>query len=65
MGTSQISAKTDGLGILSRLNDLVQSLEGTTTDKQNIGGINLDQFLMWMFSSSLGRHTGYGTFHDL
>ena len=48
--------KSNGFLVDSILDQLIDSLKGSTTDKQDIGGIDLDQFLMRVFSSSLRRY---------
>src|SRR5512143_1092897 len=42
--------------------DLFQSGESTAADEQNIGGIDLEKFLLRMLASALWRHRGNGPF---
>ena len=58
---SDFCAKANCLGILSSLNDLLQTVKGTAADKQNICSINLDEFLMRMLSSTLWRNRSYSS----
>ena len=47
-----LCSKTNGFGILSCLDDLLQSVKSTTADEQDVCRIDLDKFLMRMLSSS-------------
>ena len=47
------------------IDDVFEASKGTATYKEDIGRINLNQFLMWMFPSPLGRHISNGPFKDL
>ena len=44
--------------------NLFQSSKSTAANKQDISGINMQEFLLRVFSSSLGRNIGYRTFND-
>ena len=56
--------KADCLSVQSCLHNLFQTVKGTATDKQNIGGINTDKLLMGMLSASLRRNTCHSTLHN-
>src|SRR6202040_2701134 len=49
----------------ARRDDLLEPGEGTAAYEQNIGGINLQEFLLRMLASALRRHRRDGAFHDL
>ncbi len=55
---SDISAKSDGSFTDSVLDDFVYSIEGTAAYEQDIGGINLNEFLMGVLTAALRRNTG-------
>ena len=47
------------------LNDLIESFESSTTDEEDILGIDLDQFLLGMLTSALRRYGCIGSLEDL
>ncbi len=49
----------------SAFDDLFQTVKGTATDKQDVGCIDLDKFLMGVFASTLGRNTCHRAFQNL
>src|SRR5207302_10932246 len=49
----------------ARRDDLLEPGEGTAAYEQNIGGVNLQEFLLRMFAASLRRYRRDGAFHDL
>ena len=51
---SEYRSKTHHLLINAALNDLVNTLECSAADKQNVAGVDLNKFLMRMLSSTLG-----------
>ena len=53
---TDICIKSDGFLIHTGFNNLVESLKCTAADKQDIGRIDLNQFLMRMFSAALWRN---------
>ena len=59
-----IGIKADRLFPDSSLYDFIQTVKGAATDKQHIGGIKLDKFLMRMFPAALRRNISHGTFQD-
>ena len=60
-----ICIETDRLLIHTCLNDLIQTFKCSTADKQNVGGIDLDQLLMGMLSSTLRWYGCNGSLQDL
>ena len=59
-----LRSETNGFGILSCLDNLLQSVKGTTANKQDVCSIDLDKFLMRMLSSSLRRYACNGSFQN-
>ena len=57
--------KSDGFTVQPCLYDLIQSLKCASADKQDIGRVDLDQFLMRMFSSALRRYRSNRSLDDL
>ena len=47
------------------LYDLFQPIKGAAADKQDIGGIHLDELLLGMLAAPLRRYVGNGTLQDL
>src|SRR5262249_25335585 len=45
--------------------DLLEPSEGAAAHEQNIGGIDLQEFLLRMLATTLGRYRRDGPFHDL
>ena len=64
MRRAQRSIKPDATAPDAPLNHLVQSYKGPTANKQNVGGIDLDELLMRMLATSLGRNIGHRAFQD-
>src|SRR6266567_3725031 len=46
-------------------NDLLQAGEGAAAHEQDVGGVDLQEFLLRMLASALRRHRCDGAFHDL
>ena len=36
--------------------DVIKACEGTADDEQDIGGVDLDELLVWMLAPALRRH---------
>src|ERR1700730_18504497 len=49
----------------ARRDDLLEPGEGAAAYEQNIGGVNLQEFLLRMLAASLRRYRRHGAFHDL
>src|SRR5215813_13372480 len=45
--------------------DLLEPIEGAAAHEQNVGGVDLQEFLLRMLASALRRHRRDGAFHDL
>ena len=60
-----ISTKAHLLLTNTTLDNLLNAIKGTTTDKENIRRINLDKLLMRMLASALRRHRSNRTFQNL
>ena len=41
------------------LDDLVDPIEGTAQNKQDVGGVDLNKLLLRMLTSAVGRHVGH------
>ncbi len=65
MLTADIYVKPDRFPVYTLLDDLVDPFKSASADKQNVRGINLNQFLMRMFSSALRRYVGNRSFYNL
>ena len=44
---------------------MIKACESTTHDEQHIGGVDLDELLVWMLTPTLRRNRGCGSFKDL
>ena len=60
-----VGAEADGLLVQPPLDDLLQPVEGTAADEENILRVHLDELLVGMLPAALGRHVGNGPLHDL
>src|SRR5262245_19674272 len=49
----------------ARGDDLLKARECTTADEEDIGGVDLQEFLLRMLAATLRRHGGNRAFHDL
>lgn len=54
-----------GAGVDALTDHLIQAGESTTADKQDLGGINLQELLLRMFAPTLRRNRGDGAFNQL
>src|SRR6476661_8532088 len=59
-----IYIKSDGIGVHPSGDDTVDTIKGTAAYEQYILGINLDQFLLRMFSSALRWHQHFAAFQQ-
>src|SRR6476619_7798330 len=57
--------ETDRGRAAARGDDLLEAGEGAAADEQDVGGVDLQEFLLRMLAAALGRHRGDGSFHDL
>ena len=44
--------------------DLIKAFESPTTDKEDIGRVDLDEILVWMLAPPLRRNVGYRPLND-
>ena len=58
-------SESDRRRFSARRNDLFEAGKGATADEQDVGRIDLKEFLLWMLAAALRRHRGHGSFHDL
>src|SRR6516162_1146016 len=49
----------------ARGDDLLEPIEGTSAHEQDVGGVDLQEFLLRMLAPALRRHRRDGAFHDL
>src|SRR5260370_25725481 len=49
----------------ARGDDLLEPIEGASAHEQDVGGVDLQEFLLWVLASALRRHRRDGAFHDL
>jgi len=60
-----VRAETQGVLTDTALDDVVQADEGSTADEQNVGRIDLQEILLRMFTTTLGRNVRDSAFDDL
>ena len=60
----QFRIKANGTSIHTIFNDSINAFKSTTTDKQNICGINRNQFLLRMLSATLWRNRRNSSFQN-
>ena len=60
-----IRLESHASGIHPALNDLVQSFERASADKQDVGRVNLDQLLLRVLSPALRRNRCHSSLQDL
>ena len=60
-----LGAEADRGGTAARGDDLFQAGESAAADEQDVGGVDLQEFLLRMLAAALRRHAGDGAFHDL
>src|SRR5262249_8442789 len=49
----------------ARRDDLLEPIKGAAAHEQDVGGVDLQEFLLRMLASALRRHRRDGAFHDL
>src|SRR6266849_5454817 len=57
--------ETDGAAADALLDDLLQPIEGTTADEQDVRGVDLDEILVRVLAPALGRNIRDGALEDL
>src|SRR2546428_4656355 len=60
-----LSAEADRARPAARRDDLLEPSEGTAAYEQNIGSVNLQEFLLRMLAAPLRRYRRDGAFHEL
>src|SRR5882672_1640536 len=60
-----LSAETDRARPAARRDNLLEPGEGAAAYEQNIGGVDLQEFLLRMLAAALRRYRRDGAFHDL
>ncbi len=61
---TDVCPKTNGLTPDSSFDDFIEIDKSSTADEEDVGGIYLHAFLLGMFTPSLGRNVGNGSFND-
>ena len=60
-----LAAEADALAAVAPLDDLVDAGERTTTDEQDVRGVDLDELLVRVLAPALGRHRRGRALEDL
>src|SRR5204863_9975666 len=60
-----LSRKADRGRTAARGDDLLEARERTTADEQDVGGVDLQKFLLRMLAAALRRNRSDRAFHDL
>ena len=64
-GAVHLGAEADRGALAARGDDLLEAGEGAAADEQDVGGVDLQEFLLRMLAPALRRHGGDGALHDL
>src|SRR6185369_9544045 len=64
-GCQNLGGETDRGRTSARGDDLLQAREGAAADEQDVGGVDLQKFLLRMLAAALRRHGRDRAFHDL
>src|SRR5580704_49360 len=65
LGRRHPGGEADRGGTAARRDDLLEAGESSAADEQDIGGVDLEEFLLRMLAAALRRDTGDGGFHYL
>src|SRR2546428_6009851 len=65
LGRQHLGAEADRGRAPAGGNDLLQAGEGAAAHEQDIGGVDLQEFLLWVLAPALRRHRRDRAFHDL
>src|SRR5260370_10726799 len=65
IGRDYLGAEADRARPAARRDDLLEPGEGAATYEKNIGGVDLQEFLLRVLAPTLRRHRSDSTFHDL
>ena len=60
-----VGAEADALLVHALFDDLLQTVEGTAADEEDVLGVHLDELLVGVLPAALGRHVGHRALHDL
>ena len=58
-------AEADRFALEPVADDLFQTGKGAAADEQDVGGVDLQEFLLWMLAAALRGNAGGGAFHQL
>src|SRR3546814_14355328 len=64
LGRGDMGAEADGLRLQPVADDLFQSRKGAAADEQDVGRVDLEEFLLRMLAPALRRNRGGGPFHQ-
>src|SRR5260221_6088325 len=65
LGTADLGTKADRGTLATLGNELLQPGEGAAADEQDIGGVDLEEFLLRVLAAALRRDRGDRALHDL
>lgn len=65
VGAAHIGAEADRRALAACGDDLLEPGEGAAADEQDVGGVDLQELLLWVLATALGRHRGDRPLHDL
>src|SRR5260370_22968749 len=65
LGRDDLGAEADRARSAARRNDLLEAGERAAAHEQDIGGVDLQEFLLRMFAATLRWHIRHRAFHDL
>ncbi len=65
VGSGDMRAEADRLALEAVGDDLFEAGEGAAADEQDVGRIDLEEFLLRMLAPALRRNAGGGAFHQL
>src|SRR6185436_11250411 len=60
-----VGAEADRLAFQPVADDLLKAGEGAAADEQDVGGVDLQEFLLRVLATTLGRNRGGGALHQL
>ena len=64
-GPAHLGAEADRGALAALRDDLFQPGEGAAADEQDVGGVDLQEFLLRVLAAALRRHRGDRALHDL
>src|ERR687896_59979 len=62
---ADVGSESDALTTDASFNDLFKSCERTSANEEHVGGVNLNEFLVWVLPSALGRNARGSALEDL